>query len=380
MKNENNIDKKSLNELIHLSKNLIKFIYVVSIVGIVLAAFSLLNLLNAFTFIKGMLRVLSPLFIGFIIAWLFYPIQKKLTNKGMNKVLSSLLIILCLAGVIFIFMYIFVPVLTMQINDFISSVPNIYKSVADFITNTINKIHIKGLDTASFKDGMLSAIQDYIKAFTMALPNGVLTFAKNFFSTVGVILISFVIAIYMLIDFENIANGFYKLFKTEKNKEAKDLIQNIGTNARRVVNGTIFVAFMVFVFDTIGFALAGLNSAVLFGFLCGVTDLIPYIGPYIGGGIAVIVAFTQSPLVGVTVLIIAIVVQLLESYVLQPVIMSKAMELSPVLIISGLLLFGHFGGIIGMIIATPCMAIMKEIIRFICIKRKEYIKKRVIIK
>ena len=130
------------------------------------------------------------------------------------------------------------------------------------------------------------------------------------------------------------------------------------------------MAFMVFVCDTIGFAIVGLNAAVLFGLFCGITDLIPYIGPYIGGAAAVIVGFTQSPIIGFATLVVAIIVQLVESYVLQPVVMSKAMQLSPITIIVGLLLFGYFFGIVGMIIATPCMSIIKEIIIFISRKRK----------
>ena len=128
---------------------------------------------------------------------------------------------------------------------------------------------------------------------------------------------------------------------------------------------------MVFVCDTIGFALVGLNAAVLFGLFCGITDLIPYIGPYIGGAAAVIVGFTQGPFVGIATLIVAALVQLIESYVLQPVVMSKAMQLSPIMIIVGLLLFGYFFGIVGMIVATPCMSIIKEIIIFISHKRQK---------
>ena len=119
-----------------------------------------------------------------------------------------------------------------------------------------------------------------------------------------------------------------------------------------------------------GFAIVGLNAAVVFGLFCGITDLIPYIGPYIGGAAAVIVGFTQSPIIGFATLVVAIIVQLVESYVLQPVVMSKAMQLSPITIIVGLLLFGYFFGIVGMIIATPCMSIIKEIIIFISRKRK----------
>ena len=109
----------------------------------------------------------------------------------------------------------------------------------------------------------------------------------------------------------------------------------------------------------------GLKSSVLFGLFCGITDLIPYIGPYIGGAAATIVGFTQGPIIGVGTLVIAAIVQFIESYVLQPLVMSKAMQLNPVVIIVGLLIFAHFFGILGMIIATPCIAIIKEIILFI---------------
>lgn len=98
---------------------------------------------------------------------------------------------------------------------------------------------------------------------------------------------------------------------------------------------------------------------------CGLTDLIPYIGPYIGGAAAVIVGFSQGSITGIAVLIICVVVQLLENYVLQPVIMSKTTHLHPVTIMIGLLVFAHYFGILGMIVATPCIALLKVIFRFI---------------
>ena len=131
---------------------------------------------------------------------------------------------------------------------------------------------------------------------------------------------------------------------------------------------------MLFVCDTIGFSIIGLKSALLFGLFCGITDLIPYIGPYIGTAVVTIVGLTQSPLIGLGVFIIAVIVQLIESYVLQPVVMSRATNLHPVTIICGLLIFGYFFGIIGMILATPIMSIIKVIWHFI--KSKIESKKR----
>ena len=132
---------------------------------------------------------------------------------------------------------------------------------------------------------------------------------------------------------------------------------------------------MVFVCDTVGFAIIGLNGAFLFGLFCGITDLIPYIGPYIGAGVAAIVGFSQSPILGIGILIIALIVQIIENYVLQPVVMSKATQIHPIIIILGLLVFGHFFGIVGMILATPVLSILKVVYKF-C-KNKYFSKKSI---
>ena len=80
---------------------------------------------------------------------------------------------------------------------------------------------------------------------------------------------------------------------------------------------------------------------------------------------AVIVGFSQGTITGIAVLIVCIIVQLIENYILQPVVMSKTTQLHPVTIMIGLLVFGHYFGILGMVIATPCIALLKVIFRFI---------------
>jgi predicted PurR-regulated permease PerM len=150
--------------------------------------------------------------------------------------------------------------------------------------------------------------------------------------------------------------------------EASVLLNNIGGEVRKSVNGTLLVATMVFICDSIGFAVIGLQAPVLFGLLCGVTDLIPYIGPYIGGAVAVVIGFSQSTFIGVMTLIICVIVQCVENFILQPIVMSKTMKLHPVTIMIGLLVFEHFFGILGMILATPCIALLKVIWEFITTK------------
>ncbi|MGN1379414.1 MAG: AI-2E family transporter [Bacilli bacterium] len=359
------IDKEGLNEIIHLSQKLLRVFYVCLIIAIFLGIILAIKELKIYSIFIGVLKVISPLFIGFILTWLFHPLYKKMVDKGLNKALSAIIIFIGLVGFIFLFLYIFVPVLYKQINDLISYIPSVFSSVSNFISNTLDKFDISGLNITQLKEGIISTGQKMLSSITTGLPNSLINVVKSLVSALGTIGLSLVIMIYMLMDYDNIIFNFQKFLRKKDKKDYIKLIDNIGLNARKVVNGTLLVAFMVFVCDTIGFALVGLNSAVLFGLFCGITDLIPYIGPYIGGAAAVIVGFTQGPLVGIATLIVAIIVQLIENYVLQPVVMSKAMQLNPIAIIVGLLLFGHFFGIVGMIFATPCISIIKEIIIFI---------------
>ena len=349
---------------------MLRVFYVCLIVAVVLGVLIAIKELKLFNLISGVVKVISPLFIGFILTWLFYPLQKKLVDKGMNKALSAILIFILVAGFIILFVYIFIPVLYKQINDLINMLPSVFSNFTNLISKSLDKVDISGLDVGTLKKSIIESGQNMIVSITTKLPNSLISIVKSLISAVGIIALSLVIMIYMLMDFDNITFSFEKFLKKKGADDYVKLLNNIGYNARKVVNGTLLVAFMVFVCDTIGFAIVGLNAAVLFGLFCGITDLIPYIGPYIGGAAAVIVGFTQSPIIGFATLVVAIIVQLVESYVLQPVVMSKAMQLSPITIIVGLLLFGYFFGIVGMIIATPCMSIIKEIIIFISRKRK----------
>jgi len=97
-------------------------------------------------------------------------------------------------------------------------------------------------------------------------------------------------------------------------------------------------------------------------------DVIPFIGPWIGGSAAVIVGFSQGFWVGVLVIVVIVVVQFIENMILQPLIMGKTTNLHPVVIMLGLLVFGHFFGIIGMILATPILSLTKVVLKYIILK------------
>lgn len=361
---KNKLDIEGLNEIIFLGKKLLKLFFVVLCISVVFVGFILLKEVGVFGVIGSILNVLAPLFIGFVVAWLFAPLVNKLTKKGMSRILASTIVYVIFVAFLVVFFRVFIPIIYTEINELINTLPAIISKITEFVNELFSKINAEAIDINGIKENVLGAITTYSNEISRNLPTTIVSVMSDLVSGLGTIFFGLIIGLYMLFDFDNVTNLLLKVIPHRYQMEVANLVDNIGTEVRKCVNGTLLVACMVFVCDTIGFSILGLKSALLFGLFCGITDLIPYIGPWIGTAVVTIVGLTQSPLIGLGVFIIALVVQLVESYILQPVVMSKATNLHPVTIICGLLIFGHFFGIVGMILATPIMSIIKVIWTF----------------
>ncbi|MBD9074995.1 AI-2E family transporter [bacterium] len=366
--NNNKSDKinmEEVNEVIDLSKKILHFFYIAMIIATVFIVTLIAREWGVWNFILNILSVLSPFFIGFVLAWILNPLVNKLEKKKMPRVVGSMLVYAIMILSIALFVGYMLPVIYDQIQVLIRNLPSIFNEVEIFMNNIVSRLgNIDGVDFVSIKNQIFTTITSSFNNFMTSLPNTIMGMVGNLFSSLVTICFGLVIGLYMLIDFDSINGHLLNLLPKKNRFEASLLITNISTEVRKSVNGTLLVASMVFVCDSLGFFFIGLQAPLLFGLLCGITDLIPYVGPYIGGIVAVIVGFAQSPLIGILSLIIVVVVQMVENNILQPIVMSKTTELHPVTIIVGLLLFEHFFGIVGMILCTPCMSLVKVVWRF----------------
>ena len=105
-----------------------------------------------------------------------------------------------------------------------------------------------------------------------------------------------------------------------------------------------------------------LPQPLIFALFCAITNIIPYIGPYLGGIPAVLIGLSKSMNYGITILIIIVIVQMIENNIIQPFIVSKNVNLNPIYILIGIIIFSHFFGIIGMILSTPIILVLRDII------------------
>ena len=364
------INYEKLNEIIKILNVMLKIVFVLVIVLVLYVSTKVLAEWRVFNFISNILTVISPLFIGIFIAWLLNPIANKLNKKGVSRVLGTIFTYIVFLVIVYLIMSSLIPILADEINSFVKSVPSYLDSLKGYTDNIFDKLSSPNFDITSTKLDFYKQIETLVTDFTAKLPATLVNTIKTFFSTLWSFVIGMIIGLYLLFDFDNSIKKIISFIPKKYQRTIDDICSRMDTTLKNFVQGTLIDASIIFFSCAIGFWFAGLKAPLLFALFCEVTNIIPYIGPYIGATPAVLVGYAQGPLVGTVVLIVNIVIQGIEGNFIQPLVMSKTMKLHPVTIIVGLLVFGYFFGILGMIISTPIISLLKVLFVFINEKYK----------
>ena len=360
------IDITSLNHILKTGKRIINIGYFMAIIALILLSTYLIKEWKILSIIKEFFIVISPIFIGFLIAWLFDPLVSKLQKKKVPRILGCIFVYILILGFLFLLSYLFIPSLISQVKDFVAAAPDIFEDLTDFILGIVSKFDTNNyIDIVGLKREITSYATEYVVNFASDVPNYLLSFIKVLFNGGLNFVLGLMIGFYLLFDFNKAGDFLYNLVPVDLKEAYKELVDRINNSLRSYVQGVLIVMLLVFVTQSVGLTIAGMKAPILFALFCAVTDVIPYFGPYIGGIPAVVVGFTISPITGICVLISILVVQLLENNFYQPLIMGHTMKLHPVTIMLGLLLFQHFFGIIGMVVATPVIACLKVLFMFL---------------
>ena len=360
------IDTKSLNEVIRLSKNILVILFILAVIACVYILTIVCKELKLMEFIIRLIKIISPLFVGLLIAWLFDPFVKYLNKKGIRRSIGTLMCYVLFLGTFSVILGTMVPLLFEQINEFVKAVPDItawVQNLFDQMLKTIDNLNI--VDIEKLQDNIFTKTSEITSSIIRELPDKTIVFITTIASSIGTFFIGLIIGFYLLISFDSVNDTIITIIPKKFRDNADRLMKKSNISLRKWVQGALFESTIVFIASSILFYLVGLKASMLFGLFCGLTNVIPYAGPYIGGIPAVIVGFSQSPTIGILVLLIVASIQFIEGNFLQPFIMSKTTKLHPVTIMLGLLIFGHFFGIIGMVISTPVISLIKVLVEFI---------------
>ena len=358
------LDVRKVNEVTDLASKVLRVLYLLLIAAIAYVVIRLFKETKILDFIFKILDICLPLFIGILIAWLFDPFVKWLESKKIRRTLGAVITYLIIFLVIALVLITLIPLLIEQVREFARIIPDVFDTVKTWSLDLFNNLDDSNLiDFEKMKHEALTSLEDFATNITTTLPQNIIGFISGLFSGIGVFVVGLIIGFFLIVNFDNSSNLFTFIPKKFR-KTTVELLDEVNGSLRSYVKGAVLDCTLIFVLSSLAFWTVGLKAPMLFGLFCGLTNIIPYAGPYIGGAPAVIVGLTQSPTIGILTLIVIAVIQFLEGNFLQPIIMSKTTKLHPVTIMLGLLIFGYFFGIVGMLISTPVIAALKTVFKF----------------
>ena len=142
----------------------------------------------------------------------------------------------------------------------------------------------------------------------------------------------------------------------------QELFKNFIASSQREIGdwgrGMLVLCLFVGVLTYIGLSVLGVNFALTLALIAGLTELVPYIGPWLGGVPAVMIAFLHSPALALGVIVLYIVIQQIQNILVTPYVMHRAVGIDPLVVILVLLIGGKVAGPLGMILAVPMATII----------------------
>lgn len=355
--------KKLLDEISNSVRYIIPI--VVFFIGVILYK----NFDHIITFTKTNITIISgvltPFIIGFLIAYILNKPMTFLQNKfKLNRGISVAIIYgVLLACLVFVWLYV-VPIIQKNITDLYSFMPHNINEIEDLINSILStfKISTKNPEsTLQIKEFItnsiiptMTSIAGVLSQTLLELIGLVVTYTVNIF-------LGIVISIYFLISKEktiqivnDLCECLFGKFYLKAKEFGKILDKNIGSYIiAKFIDSLIYGTFC-----TIILVLLKSHYPVFVGIIIGITNMIPFFGPIIGTVVAVFINLFFSFNKALWVLVVMVVVQQLESAILEPHFVGKQVGVPPVLTILAVTLAGNYTGFIGMMLSVPIMGVI----------------------
>lgn len=349
------------------------YVLAVLTIGIIIIQ-TIINLPFIANALSRFMLIIQPFVVAFFIAFIINPIVKWLAERFFGKLLKIKNAKACLAlgiltayvivvGAIIAFCFYVVPQISESISTLSNQVSDLYQPIFEFLNSL--EVRFPSLELGWIEDKLneslpqiISAGTDLVKNLLPKLLNLSISIAKLAIN----ILLSIAISIYMLYDKRTLSkNATRVLYAFIPKKKAASILRltkecgNIFTSfiVGKTIDSTI-IGIMCFVIMSI----LGLEYAVLLSVIVGVTNMIPYFGPFIGAIPGILLYLCIKPVDSVVFAIMILALQQFDGWILGPKILGDSTGLTPLWVIFGITVGGAYGGVFGMFLGVPIVAVV----------------------
>ena len=322
-------------------------------------------------------NIIAPFLIALIISYILNPIVRFLQNKKFSRTWA--------VSLVFIFFFIiFIVVVVPIIYSMITQATDLGLKLKNLDTTRLNSQYNNVLTNVKtklkewfpdYKDNPAdllqnTKLQEYLTETIVVVKNGLITIAAkvlgilgNTFTGVFNLFFIPILVFYILLDMDDIYEGFKKLIPPGYQEKTLSVLNKIDTQLSAMLRGQCIENSIFAILMTIGFALSGLKACLFLGPLSGIANFIPYLGGVFSAVLAFFAAITQGLESGaglwVGIIITITIAQTIDVWYLQPYVVGENAGLRPLTIMLALTIAGSLAGIVGMLLAVPVTVIMK---------------------
>jgi predicted PurR-regulated permease PerM len=293
----------------------------------------------------------------------------------MPRGLAILLTVLAMLGLISLGFFFLVPLLLEQLSTLVRTTPRIANSANQLLLDVINALNerqlVPGSDPEEFGRRLVTDLFDRAQNLTENLLRSLLGFIPRAFNF-GVTLFGILfVAIYLLVDVRKVKAALLKSVPAHYRHDARDLWDAFGNSLSRYLGGLVFVVMIQGFLAAVALYFLGVRYAILLGAWVSVTAIIPYLGAFLGGITAVIVAlvfgspnFESSTTTAILTIVAYVLIQQLEGNFLTPRIQGQALHVHPILVLLAVIAGGELAGLAGVVFAVPALAVFRVLFDF----------------
>lgn len=343
-----------------------------SIIGFLLIA-------ALFFYIIYLIRIaIIPLILAIAIAYLLTPVVT-LLQKKMRRAFSITITYIIFIGIIFTIFFFIIPIIFDQFMTFVDKFPlymqNLTRVINDFLQKSIiikNAESIIGKeiipkDVGGITQYLISRINlEEIDIFRQAANVGRLAFNTSLYLIVGPLL-----GIYILNYAHKIKTIFIKIMPKRFKNQTTIILESINEVGGRYIRARMLISIIVGILCTIVLLVLKVDFAILLGSIACLLNMIPLLGPIIGVIPAALAALIISPFTALLVILLFAAIQLIDAYVLSPIVFKYQIGVHPGIMIFSLIAGGALFGVWGLFFAVPAVAILQKILKYYLLEKNK---------
>lgn len=336
--------------------------------------------------LSWLLHVGKPVLLGFVFAYLVDPVvdffenhlkkikifnRKLSSSRTLSVIITLVIVVIFLAIIISLLVYSVTDQLRLANFDDVITLSNAYiKTFNDFyvaVQARLADLNVESVELTRY----IQNVSNYVLSFVQHVADGAIRSVTNMSGYLTTFFFGVIIAVYFLIDGKMICNYLKKTGKALLSDKMNIRIHNILSDADKVfsgyIRGQLMDALVMMVLISFTLSIIGVKFGILIGVLAGIGNLIPYCGPFIAYAGTILVGLINGQYRQLIIAMIALlIIQVTDGNIIGPRLLSKSIEIHPLLVIIFLIFGSAVGGFGGMLLAVPVGAFFKVVfVKFI---------------